>query len=278
VLGLVGPEAWIPKDLVLVSPVTKPVDLRAASAAIETLDPAEAEVRRNELLEAYLKHRKQDSFDLLGLGEKADAVTIEKKYLGFCQKFAPWRFESVQLADLIEKAEDLFRAAGRAFGELSDGEKRNALLIRRQTLRRQESAKPVADRFAIKSDLLDSEHQFKKGQTLMQKGNYREALQSLQFAHDCDPQNPVYRAELAYCDFLLAPHTQADKALDALQQTQRIDPKCGLAVYYAGLIHGDLGHRQDAESHLRHAIKLMMPDRRPIEALKELTSKKTRRQ
>ncbi len=279
VLGIAWPEEWIPKDVTApaMAPVTKPVDLEAASAAFESVDPEEAEQRRNELMEAYLKHRKQDSFDLLGLEDDADAITIEKKYLEFCQKFAPWRFEAVQLLDLVEKAEDLFLAAGRAFGELSDGERRSALLARRHTLRQQKKHRPDPNRFAIKSDLLDSEHQFKKGKALMEKGNYRDALQNLQFAHDCDPQNPIYRSELAYCDYLLSPETQADQAIASLQQTLRIDPKCGLACYYAGLILGDVGNRPEAEKILRRAIKLMTPDRRPIEALKSLTTKKARR-
>ena len=43
-------------------------------------------------------------------------------------------------------------------------------------LRQQPSKKPDPDRFAIKSGLLDSELQFKKGKALMEKGNYKEAL------------------------------------------------------------------------------------------------------
>ena len=54
----------------------------------------------------------------------------------------------------------------------------------------------------------------------------------------------------------------------------RADPRCGLAWYYLGVIQGDGGRRAAAEESLRRAIKLMSPDRRPIEALKELTARK----
>jgi hypothetical protein len=41
-----------------------------------------------------------------------------------------------------------------------------------------------------------------------------------------------------------------------------------------GTIQGHAGQRAEAEESLRKAIKLMAPDRRPIDALKELTAKK----
>ena len=62
--------------------------------------------------------------------------------------------------------------------------------------------RPAAS-FAIKTDLLDSESQYKKGKALMDAGKHREALMLLEFAADCDPQNGVYAAELAYCRFLV---------------------------------------------------------------------------
>ncbi len=57
---------------------------------------------------------------------------------------------------------------------------------------------------------------------------------------------------------------------------RRVDAKCGLAAYYAGLIHTALGSVDEAERELRRARKLMAPDRRPIEALKDLEKKHKR--
>jgi tetratricopeptide (TPR) repeat protein len=104
----------------------------------------------------------------------------------------------------------------------------------------------------------------------MDGGRVREALMLLEFAADCDPQNSLYAAELAYCRFL-ATTAHADRALLELRETLRRDPACGLAAFYAGEIHRQLGNHEEAESHLRRAIKLMSPDRRPIDALKALS-------
>jgi len=229
------------------------------------------------VLEAYLKYRKQDAFDLLGLQESATLEAIQEGFLRFSRRFAPWSFETPELATLREKAEDLFVAGGMAFGELCDVERRNALIQRRANLRAQREKTPEADRFAIKSDLLDSELQFKKGKALMNAGRYREALMQLQFAYDCDPQNSTYRAELAYCRFLEMPTAEAKNSLAELKETMRIDPKSGLAVFYSGEIHGELGEIDEAEEHLQRAIRMMSPDRRPIEALKALQARKSKK-
>jgi tetratricopeptide (TPR) repeat protein len=109
----------------------------------------------------------------------------------------------------------------------------------------------------------------------MDTGKHREALMLLEFAADCDPQNSLYAAELAYCRFLVTP-THADRALKELNETLRRDPNCGLAAFYAGEIERQAGNVAEAEAYLRRAIKLMSPDRRPIEALKALSTDRRR--
>lgn len=241
----------------------------AQSAPMPTMQLADLEKLSNRVMATYLRYRSQDSFELLGIDEEAGLVEVQDAYLSHCRKFAPWQFEAPGLQILVDKARDLFIAGGQAFGELCDVEKRNALIQRRQSQREEAARKPDADRFAIKSDLLDSEHQFKRGKALMQKGNYAEARKLLEFAFDCDPQNSVYGAEVAYCKFLDKPH-QAKASADALRETLRIDPKSGLATYYLGMVLMHLEEYEESEKLLQRAIKMLSPDRRPIEGLKDL--------
>lgn len=276
ILGIVVPEDWLPADTLMAASAPELEEPEDPPPAAETpaADPAR---RQDEVLEAYLKHRKQDAFDLLGLEESATLEMIRERFLDFSRRFGPWSFATPELAALREKAEDLFVAGGMAFGELCDVERRNALIQRRATLRAQRRKVPDADRFAIKSDLLDPERQFKKGKALMNAGRYREAVMQLQFAYDCDPQNSTYRAELAYCKFLEMPISEAKSSLAELKETMRIDPKIGLAVLYAGEIYRETGELDEAEEHLQKAIKMMAPDRRPIEALKAVQAQKAKK-
>ena len=287
ILGVVTTADTLPRDLTATGsfprpvlppplppsatvPITMPVPVPPVTAAVTAIDP-EIERRRNEIMQAYLSYRRQDAFDLLGAPEEGTAAGFEAAYLDFARRFAPWTLDSAALA---EKARDLFLTGARAYAELSDVEQRNTLLFRRKTLRDERAKRPVAN-FAIKTDLLDSESQYKKGKALMDAGKHREALMLLEFAADCDPQNGVYAAELAYCRFLLNP-AGAVRALKELNEALRRDPGCGLAAFYAGEIERQVGNIAEAEAHLRRAIKLMSPDRRPIEALKALSTDRKR--
>ena len=278
VIGVVVPEERLPKEPV---PKKKPVaeELKETQTLqVPVQPPQDTEKEHNRLMEAYLRYRKQDAFDLLGVPEDAAIELIERRYLGFCRRYAPWKFDVPGLENLVEKAEDLFFAGARAFGELTDGERRKTLIMRRRTLRQEaQTKKPARDRFRIQSKLLDPAVQFKKGKALMERERYKEAEQQLQFAYDCDPQNSTYRAELAYCRFRRDPDRQGEATLEELKETLRVDSRCSLAIYYAGLVSGELEYWDQAEEYLRQAIKLMMPDRRPIEGLKELQERRKKK-
>ncbi len=278
-LGVAAPVDSLPRDLLsdtgsVRRPVAVPPPAAFSTAPVPTAGAAaaftpELERRRDEIMQAYLSYRRQDSFDLLGAPEDGTPALFAERYLAFARRFAPWDLEP---PDLAEKAHDLFLAGARAYAELADSEQRGTLLFRRKTLREERAKRPTAS-FAIKTDLLDSEAQYKKGKALMDGGKVREALLLLEFAADCDPQNGLYAAELAYCRFLVTT-AHADRALRELRETLRRDPGCGLAAFYAGEIHRQLGQRDEAESQLRRAIKLMSPDRRPIDALKALSAER----
>jgi tetratricopeptide (TPR) repeat protein len=268
IIGTVIPEDWRSDDEAAAAVLEVP-DSDFASEAPQATAGNAAEIG-NQVMELYLRFRKLDAFDLLGIKEDATPKQMEQAYIDFSEKFHPSRFAFPELQSMQEKARDLFLAGGRAFGELQNPETRNSLIGRRQSRFRQLSPEEARNAFAIKSNLLDSETQFAKGMALVKQGKYAEALELLQFAHDCEPQKALYRAELAYCRYRKAPEHEAKAAIDALRETVRIDPDCGLAYYYAGLIHADSGEFAEAEPLLQRAIKLMTPDRRPIDALKKL--------
>jgi tetratricopeptide (TPR) repeat protein len=284
VIGVVVPVDQLPAQ-----PPVQPV--RQATQASHAAPPAHAghavhpgpdanaaqsiEIARqgNEVMQAYLAYRKQDPFDLLGIADDAPQPVIEECFLAFAARFAPWKFTG-PFAPWREKACDLFLAGTRAYGQLADREQRETVLFRRRTLRQERAQKPST--FGIKTDLLDPEVQYRKGRAAMDAGKFREAILLLEFASDCDPQNGLYRAELAWSRFQAAPATAAPQALTDLDEALRIDPKCGLAVFYLGEIQGETGNYEAAEWHLQRAIKMMAPDRRPIDALKTLQARKKR--
>lgn len=235
--------------------------------------PADTEKLRDEIMQAYLAFRRQDSFDLLKLGEGATPNDIENAYLRLSRRFNPLALEGGPLENIADKAREICLAVGRAYGELADPLQREAVIDRRTQKHEEHRRSLAAGRFAIKTDLLDPSVQFRKGKALMDAGMHREAIQLLEFAADCDSQNVEYRAELAWCRFLDS-SSNARQSVTDLKEAMRIDPQNGLAAFYAGEIHRITGNKSESEPLLRKACKLMAPDRRPVEALKMLMTAK----
>ncbi len=222
-----------------------------------------------------LDYRRKDAFDLLGLDEGTQGAAIHKRFLEYAERFAPWGFGK----GLADKARDVFLAGARAYGVLCDSAQREALIERRETIRRRPTGEAEAspDEFRIRTKLLDPAVQFKKAMALVRTNDLQQALVQLEYAVDLDPQNAIYRAELAFTRFLHSPTTGGQRALNDLKETMRIDPKCGLAKFYTGELLRRQGRYDQAEEWLKASIKLMAPDRRPIDALHTLRTQKQRK-
>lgn len=270
VIGIAVPSDQLPKTAPPPKPVAPhPPPKQESIPQAAPATSADFDRARNDLMQSYLAFRKQDPFDLLHVPEDVTPQMLDAAWLAYAKRFAPWVFVD-SLASLADKAQELFLAGSKAYGQLTDSEHRNSLIARRRNLRDERQRKVDAGIFRIKTDLLDSETQYRKGRALMDAAKYREAIALLEFASDCDPQNALYRADLAWCRFVLNPTAAAKQSIADLKETLRIDSECGLAWYYAGEVFAQTGNRDEAEKHYRRAIKLMAPDRRPIDALKAL--------
>jgi len=236
---------------------TAPPDSRPRTPADRS-----ANQRRDELMEMVLNFRRRDAFDLLGIDPDGFGREAHERFLDFAERFAPWTHPE----DLAEDARRVFLAGARAYGDLTDPDRRKALLDRRSSPD-QKRPSAAADTFRIETDLLDPEVQFRKGRALIAEGNYRDALEQLTHASDLDPQNGDYRAELAHCRYLFNPQAAGPVAISDLAKALRIDPNSGLAHFYQGEILAAMGLIDEAKEAYRRAIRPMAPDRRPIDAL-----------
>lgn len=231
-----------------------------APASARRVDPALAE----ELMAAYLGYRRKDAFDLLGVAETDGPTEFIKAYLSLAEKFRPANFEGDEANG--EKAQEVFLAAARAYGELADPDRREALIKRRALLREQEAAAAQAGLAA----LIDPEELCKTGRTLAQAGKLREALSSFEMAADCDAQNGTYAAEAAWTRLQLR-STPAITALKLLKNAIRIDPNSAVAYLYAGRVQAMLGNKLEAQAYIGRAASLLpKDDARLTEALKAI--------
>lgn len=257
------------------TPPSKPAPTSAPAPAVPAADHS---ALLNRVSQLFLDHRQKDAFDLLGVREEALEPEIESRYLDFARELAPWRFEEPGLRLVADYARELFVAGARAYAELADRARRSELVTRRKIAREDREREKRAAYHRIDTDLLDPALQFKKGMALLEAGKTQAALQQLEFAADCDPQNGRYRAEVAHCRFLLSPTTGGKQALEELKEAERIDPHAVELFLYHGEIAAELGRFEEAEGAYRQAAKLLGPaDRRALDALRDLATKRKKR-
>ncbi|HSN14126.1 MAG TPA: molecular chaperone DnaJ, partial [Anaeromyxobacteraceae bacterium] len=221
----------------------------------------ETDELKNALLGAYLNHRTQDPFDLLGVAEQADAAAARKAFLDLADRFCPLRFRS---PDMREKADALLAARAKAYGELSLPEQ--ATLWRKRRAAAAEKARGASrpspqEQFRIKTDMLDASTQFTEATRRLEAGNYRGAMEYFQFATDIEPSG-VNRAHLAWSRYLVDPQRNARLALTELAGLQKQEPGCNRAWYFAGEIQRALGLYADAEESFKRAYKTDLGDRK----------------
>lgn len=260
------------------SPRATTAPSKPAPAAAPAAQAADHSALLNRVSQLFLDHRQKDAFDLLGVREEALEPEIESRYLDFARELAPWRFEEPGLRLVADYARELFVAGARAYAELADRTRRSELVTRRKIAREDRDREKRAAYHKIDTDLLDPALQFKKGMALLEAGKTQAALQQLEFAADCDPQNGRYRAEVAHCRFLLSPTTGGKQALEELKEAERVDPHAVELFLYHGEIAAELGRFEEAEGAYRQAAKLLSPaDRRALDALRDLATKRKKR-
>lgn len=224
------------------------------------VEPATAE----EVMAAYLAYRRKDAFDLLEVAETDGGPAAAKAFLEIADKFLPSKFAG-NGDGVRDKAQEVFLAAARAYAELADPQRREALVQRREKLR-EEAAH--AEKLGAAA-LIDPEALCKSGRTLMAAGKLREALSSFEMAADCDAQNGTYAAEAAWCRFQLGV-TPAANAIKLLKNAIRIDPASGVAHLYAGQVMALMGHRLEGQAYVSRAASLLPGDPRPSAIMKSM--------
>ena len=235
----------------------------------------EDETVKNALVSAFLSHRGQDPFDLLGVPEDVNAVALRKAFLAQADRFSPLRF---QTADLKEKAEALLLAYGRALGQLSEVEQAALWRKRRQAAREKKGStgRPsTAEQFRIRTDLLDAGTQYDEAMRRLKAEQYAGAFEYFEYACDIDPK-PLYRAYRAWARYLMKPESHGKLVLQELQELVKQEQGIEEAWYFTGEVARGEGQWVQAEDAYRKAFKLNPKNRRYADLIQE-TMKRVKR-
>jgi len=261
-LGVVETAEQPVREALRFEPVKPTIDVPLPVAEPEPAPRAKA-ASAEEVMSAYLSYRRKDAFDLLGVPEDAGPVPITKMYLWMSERFLPSRFEEKTADGVREKAQEVFLAFARAYAELADPSRREALLRKREKLREEAAAAKAGP-----ATLIDPEALWNSGRNLAAAGKLREALSSFELAAECDAQNGTYAAEAAWCRYRLG--SPAANIIKLLKNAIRIDPNAGVAYLYSGQVLAALGKNVEAAAYLDRAAAMMRGDPRPAEAMRTL--------
>lgn len=249
-LDLPQEEARRPAPPVATAAPQTATPLSAAPANVSTSD---------EVLATWLACRRKDSFELLGVEPTSGAMDITRAFLDASERFRPTLFD--ERDGLREKAQEVFLAMARAYAELADPVRRQALIDRRNQKKELGESKRIADAqvaraaAAPRRTVIDPEDLHRQGRAAAAAGKLREALGFFEMAADCDAQNGTYAAEVAYTRFQLM-ISPAATTLKLLKNAIRIDPRCAVAYLYAGKVQEALGNNLEAQAYLGRATKL----------------------
>ncbi len=223
--------------------------------------PAPSPTMCEETVERARSVRHQVPSEVLKVDSDTSRELIEGELLSFLQRYSPWRYQE----PVHSAARELFLAGVEAYCRLT---------VQYRYGTRGHSSSPIATAIPEHcEELVDPSERFTEGLALKKKKAYGDALEHLRAASELDPQNPIYRSEVAHCRYLLSPEGSARQAMGELIEATRIDPACGLAHFYLGDIHERQGRRERAAECYRRANIYLAPDRRAIEALMRLTER-----
>ncbi|MGZ5452345.1 MAG: DUF4388 domain-containing protein [Thermoanaerobaculia bacterium] len=237
----------------------KPVEEKpvAPPAPAEAPVPAPQFAPGDEVLAAFSTYRQKDAFELLDLDINAGAVEINRAFVRAAERFVPSQYNE----GVRDKAQELLLAAARAYAELADPMRRQALVDRRthkpaMTAAPAPAPPPHPTPSQRRRAIIDPEELYREGRAAAAAGKLRDALGYFEMAADCDAQNGTYAAEVAYARYqlLISP---AAATLKSLKNAIRIDPRCGVAYLYLGRIQEALGNHVEAQAYLGRASTLM---------------------
>jgi tetratricopeptide (TPR) repeat protein len=196
-----------------------------ASAQPEAKANPEAEKLRAEVLDRLERLDSLSYYELLGVEREATHAAIRKAYFMTAKRYHPDVIARLGLHDIRSQAGEVFSKITEANEVLSNAD-------RRETYNQQ------LDGGAGEIDLqtlAQAETFYRKGEILINMGDFRGALDYLKNAVDLYPHEAVYQSDLAWTYFKKAP-PEPEPALEHIRLALELDPEDAVAQFRLGVI------------------------------------------
>ena len=210
------------------------------SAAAQT---EHANIRR-VLLAKHAALEKLDFYAMLDVPRNADTAAIRRAYVAAAKVYHPDALLRYGLEDLRTEANAVFARVSKAHAVLSDPAQRRDY--------DQGDGDGVADDV---QRLASAESSFRKGEILLRKGSFDDALRFLRPAVELCDDEADYRSALGWALFKKST-SEPDAARAELEQATKLDPKNATAHHRLSLVLRALGKGKEAAECLAKARAL----------------------
>lgn len=212
----------------------------SASAAAE----AKNEKLRQEILELHGKLGSVDYWTLLGIERDAPAAKIKKAYLKIAKRLHPDKVTQAGLEDVKETANELFAEITRAQQVLIDPDERRAYEA------------SLEGHSTFDADRLgQAETLFRKGEILMNAGNFLGAYELLEAAVQLWPEEADYQAALAWTLFKKNPPEDA-RAIEHFEKALALNADNAHTRLRLSVVLKAIGETQRASAEIAKAQAL----------------------
>ena len=206
-------------------------------------EPAETAALRKEVAE---KHARVDldHYALLGVRREASPGDIKRAYFSAAKRLHPDALTRTGLEALRKPANELFARIAKAYAVLSDPKARQDY-----------DSDAAGGEEGEAERIAQAETLYRKGEILVRKGAFQDAIQYLGPAVELWPEEAEYRSALAWALYKKG-KSEPQPAREHLSKAVKLDPKNAVAHYRLGVVLRALGEQEAAEKALALAKRL----------------------
>ncbi|HME73446.1 MAG TPA: DnaJ domain-containing protein [Myxococcota bacterium] len=215
-----------------------PTEARAAGQ-----ESADAAALRREVTE---KHTRVDldHYALLGIPREATPADIKRAYFSAAKRLHPDALSRTGLEALRKPANELFARIAKAYAVLSDPK-----------ARRDYDADATGGEEGEAERIAQAETLYRKGEILVRKGAFQEAIQFLGPAVELWAEDAEYRSALGWALYKKG-KSEPQTAREHLSKAVQLDRKNAVAHYRLGVVLRALGEQEAAQKALALAKQL----------------------